>query len=557
MSTKTTLKGKDDTIKHENKYIVLDLFCGCGGFSKGLSTAGLNIVAGIDIWNKAIETYGENNKHHALCKDLTQYTPEQFIQDTGIKNIDILVGGPPCQGFSIAGKRDNKDPRNSLFMEYVKYLKHFKPKAFIMENVVGILSMKTAENKNVIDIIMGELGKEYNCKYYKLSAADFEVPQIRKRTIFIGFRKDLNIIPTAPKTVSANNHIPTSTLLEKRENVNKKYFLSAKAITGINNKKTVMAEKGFGFGASYIDVTKPCYTIPARYWKDGYDALVKYSDTDIRRLTEKELAKVQTFPDDYVFKGTRKDIIMQIGNAVACRFAYHLGKYLIEKLNSINNKTTVPLDIKISDIKDIGEIEQKLSDENTPVKKKIVKSQKTKQISEDLDKINNQTNSEIKTEPASKQKKKIIVKGNKLTAEPKPEPSAGKQETNSVRKPSLTELIKSEQEAKSEEKKLPEPAKQKTKKTIIVKGDKSKPETKEELDDEAETEPEPVKQSAKPAPKSEPAPISNSANMQKVDTPVIIVVLSNVSNKQEKETKLINAPKVSAKQTTKAVNNTA
>ena len=99
-------------------------------------------------------------------------------------------------------------------------------------------------------------------------------------------------------------------------------------MAGIKNKKGVNKEKGFGFGAQMLDPEKPSYTIPARYWKDGYDALVKYSDTEIRRLTITELKRIQSFPDTYILEGSNKDIIMQIGNAVACRFAYHLGNYI-------------------------------------------------------------------------------------------------------------------------------------------------------------------------------------------------------------------------------------
>ena len=111
---------------------VLDLFCGCGGMSKGLEDAGLNIIAGIDIWDKAIESYSKNFKHQAICENLQELPPEDFdaLYNTENNSIDIIVGGPPCQGFSIAGKRDLKDPRNSLFMEYVKYLDYFQPKAF-------------------------------------------------------------------------------------------------------------------------------------------------------------------------------------------------------------------------------------------------------------------------------------------------------------------------------------------------------------------------------------------------------------------------------------------
>jgi len=138
---------------------VIDLFCGVGGMSKGLTDAGLNVIAGVDIWDKAINNYKKNFEHQAICEDLTKLPPEKFnlLYNKENKIVDLIVGGPPCQGFSIAGKRDTKDPRNSLFMEYLKYLNYFKPKAFIMENVIGILSMKTENNEKVIDIIMAKL----------------------------------------------------------------------------------------------------------------------------------------------------------------------------------------------------------------------------------------------------------------------------------------------------------------------------------------------------------------------------------------------------------------
>jgi len=311
---------------------VIDLFCGCGGMSKGLTDAGLNIIAGIDIWDKAIENYNKNFEHKAYCEDLTKLSPEKFneLYNKENKNIDILVGGPPCQSFSIAGKRDKNDPRNALFMEYVKYLDYFNPKAFIMENVIGMLSKKTANGEKVIDIIMEQLNRNYNCIINKLYASDFEVPQNRRRTIIIGIRKDLNIIPEEPEPVIklVINRIPVKSILLPREQIDKKYYLSEKAIRGIENKKRTNAEKGFGFGAQFLNLDKPSYTIPARYWKDGYDALVKYNDKDIRRLAITELKKIQSFPDNYIIDGSNKDVIMQIGNAVACRFAYHLGKYI-------------------------------------------------------------------------------------------------------------------------------------------------------------------------------------------------------------------------------------
>jgi len=332
----------NEIIPQDNKSIttntlnVIDLFCGCGGMSKGLTDAGLNVIAGIDIWDKAVESYNKNYEHKAYCEDLTKLPPEKFNElcNKENKNIDILVGGPPCQSFSIAGKRDKNDPRNALFMEYVKYLDYFKPKAFIMENVIGMLSKKTANGEKVIDIIMEQLNRDYNCIINKLYASDFEVPQNRRRTIIIGIRKDLNILPKEPEPVikTTQDRIPVKSILMPREEVDKKYYLSEKALAGIANKKTVNKEKGFGFGAQMLDFDKPSYTIPARYWKDGYDALVKYNDTEIRRLTITEMKRIQSFPDNYIIDGSNKDIIMQIGNAVACKFAYYLGKYIINTL---------------------------------------------------------------------------------------------------------------------------------------------------------------------------------------------------------------------------------
>lgn len=318
------------------KPTALDLFCGCGGLSKGLVDSGIDVVLGIDIWDKAIESYRSNFKHLSLCKDLTAFSPEDCAKI--INSIDIIVGGPPCQGFSMAGKRDAKDPRNSLFMEFYKYLMYFRPKLFVMENVMGILSMKNAEGEKVINIIMEKLNERYNCCINKLYAYNFEVPQRRRRVIIVGIRKDLEIIPSEIKPViSKDNWIPVGDILEPRANVDLKHYLSQRALDGIRKRKEKMKKKGNGFGAQFLSFNKPSYTISARYWKDGYDALVNYSDApykqgEIRRLTITELKRIQSFPDDYVILGNKKDTVMQIGNAVACRFAYHIGKYIIQTL---------------------------------------------------------------------------------------------------------------------------------------------------------------------------------------------------------------------------------
>ena len=150
-----------------------------------------------------------------------------------------------------------------------------------MENVMGILSMKTENGEKVIDIIMSELEKNYECVICKLYASDFAVPQNRRRVIIIGIRSDLGITPTEPKHVlSVENRKAVGMVLEDRDDVDQKYYLSEKAIAGIKRKKEKSKAKGHGFGAQFLKLDKPSYTIPARYWKDGYDALVRYSDTE-------------------------------------------------------------------------------------------------------------------------------------------------------------------------------------------------------------------------------------------------------------------------------------
>jgi len=196
--------------------------------------------------------------------------------------------------------------------------------------------MRTGEGIKVIDIILENLEKNYRCVVCKLYASDFGVPQNRRRVIILGIRKDLGITPTEPEpTHTVETRVGVGTILEPRGTVDPKLFLSERAITGINTKRERSREKGHGFGAQFLDPAKPSYTIPARYWKDGCDALVRYSDTEIRRLSVLELKRIQSFPDTYVLEGTKKDQIMQLGNAVACGFAYHLGLHLKNLLVTI------------------------------------------------------------------------------------------------------------------------------------------------------------------------------------------------------------------------------
>lgn len=305
---------------------VLDLFCGAGGFTQGMMDADFDVVAGIDNNEKAIESYRANWSHHALCKDLTQFTPLDFVDETKITEIDVIVGGPPCQGFSNAGRRDPKDPRNSLFRNFVNYVDYFKPKFFIMENVIGILSMKTQTDERVVDLIIQSFSN-YRCTPFKLYASDYGVPQNRRRVLFIGIRSDLGIEPSVPDPTTPVRP-PVGHVLEPRDKVPMSCYLSQRAIDGINRRRMQMKQKSFGFGAQFLNLDKPSFTISARYWKDGYDALVKYDETSIRRLTIDEIKRIQSFPSTYKLEGSKKDKIMQLGNAVAPVFIFHIASHI-------------------------------------------------------------------------------------------------------------------------------------------------------------------------------------------------------------------------------------
>ena len=169
------------------KNTVLDLFCGCGGLYYGFIEAGFEVVLGIDYWKDAITTFENNHKDAiGLVADLFNETPKQISQKTGIKKVDIIVGGPPCQGFSIAGKRIVDDERNQLYKSFVNFVDFYNPKIFLLENVPNIVSMGKGIVKDNIIEDFENLG--YKVVYEVLMASDFGVPQNRKRAFFVGIK---------------------------------------------------------------------------------------------------------------------------------------------------------------------------------------------------------------------------------------------------------------------------------------------------------------------------------------------------------------------------------
>jgi DNA (cytosine-5)-methyltransferase 1 len=181
--------------KSFNADTAIDLFCGCGGLSYGFELFGTNVISGVDIEKHYIETWKNNHNGTSILGDLTQQNIKDKIYEsiekaTGGKTVDIIIGGPPCQGFSTAGWRNEEDSRNLLWNHYLEVVNHIKPKYFLIENVMGLLSA-TQKGAKVIDTMKKEFAElGYSIKYQKLHAEDYGVPQKRRRIFIIGQHKD-------------------------------------------------------------------------------------------------------------------------------------------------------------------------------------------------------------------------------------------------------------------------------------------------------------------------------------------------------------------------------
>lgn len=314
--------------KTNSKPTVVDLFCGAGGLSEGFRMAGYKVILGIDFDRHSIDTFKKNNKGTKVINDdIKKVDIENIKKLIGNKHVDVVVGGPPCQGFSVAGSRDPNDPRNSLFMEFVRIVHGLQPKWVVMENVPGILTMKTARGEYVKDILKKEFERSgYKVKSQILLASDYGVPEKRRRVFFIATRTQNSIVFPLPTHSSKPKKLLDGTVqkkwigvgevLLKEDQVDKRYFHTEKMIAGFKRRKEENSKSGNGFGWQILKMEEPSYTISARYWKDGSDAIVRYSDDKVRMLTEREAARIQSFPDDFIFVGPRKEIYRQIGNAV-------------------------------------------------------------------------------------------------------------------------------------------------------------------------------------------------------------------------------------------------
>ena len=344
------------------KPTVIDLFSGCGGMSLGMEKAGYDIVYANDINEDALKTYKHNFPHVVVEQgDITKIDPYDVSRQIKRKHVDVIVAGAPCQGFSTSGKRNPDDPRSKLFLQIIKFLKVFRPKIFVMENVSGLLSMDKGNTmKTIVDTFRSN---GYYITYKLLSAAEFGVPQMRNRVFIVGtskvipdediFPNSLNIKPVSVKEAisdlaflglndTSDNYTtkPQSAYQMKMrkgskilhnhesakhsERIQKRFALIPPGMDGRNVLKNSDTSKRDYYRLHPNKTSRTVTTLP--------EDLIHYENNRIP--TVRELARLQSFPDSFVFLGPRTTggpqrkyscpQYTQIGNAVPPLLSEHL-----------------------------------------------------------------------------------------------------------------------------------------------------------------------------------------------------------------------------------------
>lgn len=324
------------------KLTYIDLFCGAGGLSYGFDQAGNSNVFSVDIEPTFCKTYQCNfPKHKLIQQDISKLSEEEIKKLTKNKKIDVVIGGPPCQGFSMAGNIGRKfidDPRNHLFQEFVRVVKIIKPNYFVMENVARLYTHNQGKTRQEIIKNFENLGYTVECRV--LNTVDFGVPQSRQRILFIGNKISKNIVfpeksMEKPKTIKdaigklpklqsgEGSKIPNHIAMKHSAQMLKK--MSYISDGGNRTEIPVSIRPQKGDVRKYIryksDEPSVCITGDMR-------KIFHYSQN--RALTVRELAAIQSFPDNFIFEGSSISQQQQVGNSVPPLFAEKIAEAIIK-----------------------------------------------------------------------------------------------------------------------------------------------------------------------------------------------------------------------------------
>jgi len=369
----------------DNKPITISLFAGAYGLDLGLEKAGFQTVSLVELEPDATKTISLNRPHLSPCavpRDICQVNPETLLQEAGkllgldrplrSNEVDLVTGGPPCQPFSTAGKRGSvSDPRGSLFMDFIRIVDEIKPRFFIMENVKGLLSSPIRHRPHeqrglgspqlepdemsgaALQVILAEMKRiGYEVVYDLLNTADYGVPQCRERVIFIGYKSNDSVtlpLPThsqkgtakKPKWLTLREGLkdlvdPQPEFVPYSEN-RLKYL---RLLTAGQNWRDLPSElKEAAMGGAYkseggkvgfyrrLAWEKPSPTVTTSPHQKATDMC---HPDQLRPLSVRECARIQTFPDDWVFYGSTASKYRQIGNAVPVLLGKAIGEYLYQ-----------------------------------------------------------------------------------------------------------------------------------------------------------------------------------------------------------------------------------
>lgn len=351
-------------IEKRKKGKVISLFSGCGGFSLGFSWSEFDVVGFLELKTAYRNTYQQNFQSAVeLGSDIQKIQDETIFQwKKGFGEIDIIIGGPPCQGFSLSGKRDATDARNNLFKNYLRIVRGMMPKVAVMENVRLLTSMKASDGSLILNQIYEDFETSgYRVKHFEINAKDYGVPQHRERVVFVATRKDLNIQPSLPeKTHGETKNLFSSVspyrnfadacsdleFLESGEKSETDSLHEAvkhpdhviKWLWNVSEGKSAHENEDSnlrplsGYNTTYKRQIwkEPASTVQTTFGMISGCRNVHPIAT--RSLTIREAARIQSFPDSFKFIGSLGDIRATIGNAVPPLLAYQIAKHIKSEL---------------------------------------------------------------------------------------------------------------------------------------------------------------------------------------------------------------------------------